>query len=91
MSRASAAAISIATKSSGWWSRRCAGFVLRPQPVGTDDDQNDIARSHLAVEMRDEVGPDRNVVDIHKQSVAAESLREPVCSRPAMPIKSSRR
>ena len=78
MSRASAAAISIATKSSGLWSRRCPAFVLRIQPIGTDDDQNDIARSHLAVQMRDEVDPGRNVVDIHKQTVAAESLREPV-------------
>ena len=77
MSRASAAAISIATKSSGWW-RALPGFILRPQPIATDDDQNDLARSHLGIEMRDEVSPDRNVVDIHKQSVAAESLREPV-------------
>ena len=54
------------------------GFILRPQPIATDDDQNDLALSHLAVQMRNEVGPSRNVVDIHKQSVAAESLREPV-------------
>jgi hypothetical protein len=28
--------------------------------------------------VRHEVGPGRNVVDIHKELVAAESLREPV-------------
>ena len=78
MSRASAAAISIATKSSGLSSRRAAALVLRTQPIGTDDDQNDIARSHLAVQMRYEVDPGRNVVDIHKEFVAAERLREPI-------------
>jgi len=55
-----------------------SGFIFRPQPIGADDGQNDIALSHLIVEMRHEVGPCRNVVDIHKELVAAKSLREPV-------------
>ena len=78
MSRVSAAAISIATKSSGSSSRSPAALVLRIQPVGTDDDQKDIAPSHLAVQMRHEVGSNRNVVDIHKEIVVPECLREPV-------------
>ena len=55
-----------------------AALVLRIQPVGTDDDQKDIAPSHLAVQMRHKVGPDRNVVDIYEEIVVAECLREPV-------------
>jgi hypothetical protein len=55
-----------------------AALVFHAQPVGTDDDQNHIARSHLAVQVRHEVGPGRNVVDIHKELGAAESVREPI-------------
>ncbi len=55
-----------------------SSFVLRPQPTGADDDQNDIALSHLVVQMGHEVFTNRDVIDVHKELVAAERLREPV-------------
>ena len=49
-------------------------FVFRVQPVGTDDDQNYIARSNLAVQVRYEVDPGRNVIDIHKEFFLPERI-----------------
>jgi len=47
-------------------------FVLRSQPVWTDDGQHGIAYSYLALQVALEVFPDRNVVNIHKELIAAE-------------------
>jgi hypothetical protein len=55
-----------------------SGFVRRIQPVGTDDDQKDFARSNLAVQMRREVDPGRNVVDIHEDIFLSELMAQPV-------------
>ena len=49
-----------------------AGFVLRSQPIWADDGQHGIANSYLALQVPLEVFPDRNVVNIHKELVAAE-------------------
>src|SRR5262249_40929468 len=43
-----------------------AVLIFRFQPAGTDDHQHNFARSDLAVQMRLEVDPRRNVVDIHE-------------------------
>ena len=53
-------------------SKSLPGFVLRSQPVRTDDSQNGIARSYLAVQVVLEVPPDRDVVDIHKELIVAK-------------------
>jgi hypothetical protein len=71
--RVSAAPISIATKSAGL---SMPGFVLRSQPVWTDDGQHGIACSYLAIQVFLEVSPDRDVVDIHKQLMAAKRRGE---------------
>src|SRR5262245_61612167 len=55
-----------------------AALVFHAQPVGTDNDQDDVALGQLAVQVYHEVGPGRNVVDIHKELGAAESVCEPI-------------
>ena len=44
------------------------------QPVGTDNHQNHIACSDLAVQMRHEIDPSWNVVDIHENIFPSECL-----------------
>jgi len=47
-------------------------FVLRGQPVWTDDSQHGITCGYLAVQMLLKVSADRNAVDIHKELIAAK-------------------
>ena len=58
---------------------------------GADDDQNDIARSDLAVQVLYEVDPRRNVVDIHEEIFRPNACANLSCRRPAAPVESSRR
>jgi len=78
MLRASAAAISIATKSSGLSSRRLpvssfASSQLEPMTTRTTSH-----RRYLAVQIRYEVNPRRDAVDIHKEIFLPERLGEPI-------------
>ena len=54
------------------------GFVLHPQPVGANDDQNYIACGDLAVQVRYEVDPGGDVVDIHKKIFSPKCLGQPI-------------
>ena len=40
--------------------------------------RNDIARRHLAVQIRHEVNPGRDAVDVHEEIFLPERLREPI-------------
>ena len=59
-------------------SRSLPGFVLHPQPVGANDDQNYIACGDLAVQVRYEVDPGGDVVDIHKKIFSPKCLGQPI-------------
>jgi hypothetical protein len=78
MSRVSAAAISIATKSSGSSSRRLPLSSFTPSQLGPITTRMTSHSATWPFQVRHEVGPHRNVVDIHKELGAAESVREPI-------------
>ena len=55
-----------------------AGLVHCIEPIGADDNQEDIARSDLAVQIRHEIDPGRNAVDVHEDILLAKRLRQPI-------------
>ncbi len=55
-----------------------AALIFCFQPAGTNNHQNNVARSDLAVQMRYEINAGRNVVDVHENIFASKCLRQSI-------------